>query len=131
MVYFFINLGLHLLISCVLLFVLLHYVSNNQNQKNKRGIAYLLPVFITALFLLQTVFFSAPRILDSVNVVKSSYLTVTGQVESVGFLNHSLVIDGKTYYYNPFVYKPKVGNELEISYTPNARYIAELALLEW
>lgn len=122
---------MHLVVSLALLRVLLHFVSNNVQHKNKRGIAFLLPVIITIIFLVQTMTFTVPRILDSVNVIKESYKTRTGQVQSVGFLNHSIQMDGETYYYNPFLYKPKAGDELEITYSPNARYIADLKLLIW
>lgn len=129
--YYFINLSLHFLISLTLMLILLHYVKKNQLRKNKRGISFLLPSLLAVIFLVQVMTFTVPRILDSVNIVKADYRTVTGQVESVRFLNHALVIDGKTYYYNPLIYKPKVGDELKISFTPKAGYIADLEPLPW
>lgn len=126
MVYFFINLGIHLLISSALLFIILRFVSNNQKRRNRRGISYLLPVILTIIFLYQAVTVSAPRILDSVYVIKSNYETIIGRVEKVEYLNHALVIDGESYYYNPFILKPQVGDRLQISYTPYAHYVAVL-----
>ena len=130
MVYFFINLFLHLLLSAALLLLILKGVSNNQKRRNKKGIAYLLPAVLTLFFLILTVSYSAPRLMDSVYVVKKNFQTTIGEVESVGYLNHLLVIDGNKYYYNPFLFKPQAGDTLEISYTPYAQYIMVLALVE-
>lgn len=130
MVYFFINLCFHFLISIGLLLVLLRFVSNNQKRKNKKGITYLLPVVVTVVFLFQAVSVTAPRLMDSVFVMKTNYQTISGKVESVGYLNHALVIDGQKYYYNPFIFKPQAGDVLEISYTPYAHYVADLALAQ-
>ena len=130
MIYFFINLCIHFLISIGLLLALLRFVSNNQKHKNRRGISYLLPVVITVIFLFQAVSVTAPRLLDSVYVLKQNYETISGRVESVGYLNHALVIDVEKYYYNPFIFKPQAGDILEISFTPYAHYVSELALAQ-
>lgn len=129
--YYFINLSLHFLISLTLMLIFLHFAKKNQLRKNKRGISFLLPSLFAVIFLVQVMTFTVPRILDSVNIVKADYRTVTGQVESVRFLNHALVINGKTFYYNPLIYKPKVDDELKISYTPRAGYIADLEPISW
>ena len=130
MIYFFINLCIHFLISIGLLLALLRFVSNNQKHKNRRGISYLLPVVITVIFLFQAISVTAPRLLDCVYVMKQNYETISGKVESVGYLNHALVIDGEKYYYNPFIFKPQAGDILEISFTPYAHYVSELALAQ-
>jgi len=129
-VYFFINLCLHLTVSILLLLLILRFVSNNQNRRNKKGISYLFPVAVTIIFLVQALTITAPRAMDSVYVLKDNYQTISGRVESVKYLNHALVIDGETYYYNPFVPQPKTGDNLEISFTPYAHYIAELAVIQ-
>lgn len=128
MVYFFINLCLHLAVSLILLLLLLKFVSNNRNRRNRKGISYLLPAVLTVVFLIQVLSVSAPRALDSVYVIKQNYQTISGRVESVKYMNHALVIDGETYYYNPFIQEPHTGDNLEISFTPYAHYIAVLSL---
>jgi hypothetical protein len=45
-------------------------------------------------------------------------------------LNHTVVINKTVYYYDPFLYKPEKGDELIISYTPNARYISDFHKIE-
>jgi len=128
MIYFFINLCIHLLVSFCILLMILHFVAKNKHRRNKKGISFLLPVVLTLIFVFQVLRISAPRVLDTVYIIKNNFQTVSGQVESVGFLNHALVMDGETYYYNPFIYKPEVGDSLKISYTPFAHYISQLAL---
>lgn len=130
MLYFFINLCFHFLISAGLLLILLRFVSNNKNHRNRKGISYLLPIVITVVFLFQTVSVTAPRLMDSVYIMKENYQTISGKVESVGYLNHALVIDGEKYYYNPFIFKPQAGDILEISFTPYAHYVSILALAQ-
>ena|ERR1035437_1413971 len=126
MVYFFINLCLHLLVSVVLLLIILRFVANNQKQKTKKGIFFLLPAVLTVIFLFQVLSFTTPRIMDSVYVVKQSYQTVTGRVDEVKYMNHALKIKGETYYYNPFMLNPKVGDIYDVSYTPHAHYALTL-----
>lgn len=126
MVYFFINLILHLIVSVGLLLLLLFYSDKNKKRLNRRGWTFLLPVIVVLVFLWQTGAVTIPRVIDSVSVIKGNYLTATGVVESVEYLNHAAVIDGTSYYYNPFVYKPKVGDEITVSYTPYAHFAYEL-----
>ncbi len=126
MVYFFINLCLHLLVSIVLLLVILRLVDNNKKQKNKRGIFFLLPAILTIVFLFQVLTYTAPRIMDTVSILKQSYQTVTGRVDEVKYMNHALQIKGETYYYNPFMLNPKVGDIYDVSYTPSAHYALTL-----
>ena len=127
MVYFFINLILHAAISFGLLMLLLFLSEKNRKRSNKRGISFLLPVVVVMILLYQVITFSIPRILDSVTVIKNNYQTETGVVESIGFLNHSVTMDNKTYYYNPFMFEPQKGDTLVILYTPNAHYAYSLS----
>lgn len=125
-VYFFINLALHGLVSLGLLMLLLYFASRNRKRKNRRGLSFLLPVIAVLIFLFQTITVFIPRVLDSVYVIKSNYQVVTGVVESVEFLNHAVVIDGESYYFNPFLFKPETGDRLTISYTPYAHFAPEM-----
>lgn len=127
MVYFFINLVLHIAISFGLLMVLLLLSEKNRKRTNKRGIYFLLPVAVVLIFLYQVIAFSVPRVLDSVSVIKNNYQTETGVVESIGFLNHSVTMNNKTFYYNPFMFEPQKGDTLVILYTPNAHYAYSLS----
>ena len=127
MIYFFINLVLHIAVSFGLLMLLLYLSEKNRKRTNKRGIYFLLPVVIVLIFLYQVITFSVPRVLDSVSVLKNNYQSETGVVESIGFLNHSVTMNNKTFYYNPFMFEPQKGDTLVILYTPNAHYAYSLS----
>ncbi len=107
--------------------VLLLLSEKNRKRTNKRGIYFLLPVAVVLIFLYQVIAFSVPRVLDSVSVIKNNYQTETGVVESIGFLNHSVTMNNKTFYYNPFMFEPQKGDTLVILYTPNAHYAYSLS----
>lgn len=125
MVYFFVNLMLHSAVTLTLLLFFFRALRVNYERKNKRGISYLLPVLLTVILLSQAIVFTVPRFLDSVYVIKSDYRTISGEVESIGFLNNTMRIDGKKYYYNPLssTNKPMEGDYLEISYTRYSRFV--------
>ena len=127
MVYFFINLVLHLAVSFGLLMLLLFFSEKNRKRRNKRGVYFLLPVAVVLIFLYQVISFSVPRVIDTVSILKNSYQTETGVVESIGFLNHSVTMNHKAFYYNPFMFEPKKGDTLVILYTPNAHYAESMS----
>ncbi len=126
MVYYFLNFAVHSLISLFLLFIMLHYVSVLRAHKAKRGFVFIFPVIITLVFLFQVTSSVIPRALDCIYILKSEYTVSVGTVQSVGYLNHSIVVGDETYYFNPFAFKPQKGDELIIKYTPNSRYAIDL-----
>lgn len=128
MVYFFVNLMLHGAISLMLLLILFRALRVNYERKNKKGLSYLLPVILTVILLIQVIGFTIPRLLDSVYVMKGSYQTVIGEVESIGFLNNTMRIDGKDYFYNPLssTNKPLEGDYLEISYARYSGFVFDM-----
>lgn len=130
MVYFIINLILHAAVSGLLLLIFFHYVRLNQERRNKKGLSYLLPTLLAAFLLVQFVGYTVPRLLDMGTVAKSTYRIAIGEVEETVFMNNSMKIDGKTYYYNPFLYKPHEGDRLEFTYAPNSKYISAMKVVE-
>lgn len=128
MVYFFINLMLHGAVTLALLLVFFRVLRVNHERKNKKGLSYLLPVLLTVILLAQAISFTIPRLLDSVYVIKGSYRTVIGEVESIGFLNNTMQIDGKDYFYNPLSSKntPREGDYLEISYARYSGFVYDM-----
>lgn len=124
MIYFIINLILHAIVSFILLMLLLRFVKINRKRKNKRGFTYLLPVVVTIVFILHGIYNTFPKMGDFVSVIKNTYpVTVVGTVESIGFANSNMMIDGKRYYFNPFTYKPKQGDVISGKATQYAHYI--------
>jgi hypothetical protein len=128
MPYYFINLTLHLMISCGILFLILVSIRQNKTRKTKRGFLFLLPVLLTLIFLFQSASFTIPRALDMIYVLKNNYRTIDGVVTDVGYLNNTMMIDDQTYYFNPFLYKPEEGDQLTVLYTPYARFVGEVKL---
>ena len=131
MIYFFINLMIHLSVSGIFLFFLIRTAEANAGRKNKRGISFLLPFLFSVFFLLHGLWNTFPKAADSVAIVKQSYQPIVeGSVEEIGFINNTLKINGVVYFYNPFAYKPNVGDTIRISTTEYSRYIANLSVVE-
>ncbi len=122
MQYFWINLGVHLLISLVLLIIFLWAVKRNRQHRWPKGFLFLLPTVLMIFLLLQVVLFAVPRVLDTTTVLRSTYRIETGTIESVGVLKHNIEVGGVTYYVNPFEFDISEGSEVIIKYTPYAHY---------
>ncbi len=126
MLYFFLNLAGHALITTALVLFLIRRLRVNQERRNKRGILYLLPALLTALILLQAISFTIPRLLDTSDVIRGLYASKTGTVEKIDFLNNAMTLDGERYFYNPMLHKPQVGDRLTVTCTGYSNYIAEM-----
>ena len=130
MSYFWANLGGHLLVSLLLLIVFLWAVKNTQQNRWKKGFLYLLPTVLMIILLIQLAVFSIPRLLDMTTVLRSAYRMKSGTIESISSMKDKVVIDGTTYYVNPFSFERKVGDEVTVKYTPYARYAYSMDLVE-
>ncbi len=119
---------LHGAVSLALMLAFLRTLRINHERKNKRGLSYLLPFVLTVILLAQSIKFTIPRLLDSVYVIKEDYQTVSGEVESIGFFNNTMRIDGKNYFYNPLssTSKPLEGDYLEISYARYSGFVLDM-----
>ena len=122
MQYFWINLGVHLLISLVLLIVFLWAIKRNRQHRWPKGFLFLLPTVLMILLLLQVVLFAVPRILDTTTVLRSTYRIETGKIEKIGILKHTVEMEGVTYYVNPFDFDIQEGSDVIIKCTPYAHY---------
>ena len=130
MSYFWTNLGTHLLVSLILLIIFLTCVKNNQKNRWKKGFLFFLPFVCMIILLVQLAIFSIPRILDTTTVLLSTYRMGSGKIEAVNDLKNIVVIDGETYYVNPFSFELKEGDEVNIKYTPYAHYAYSVELKE-
>ena len=130
MSYFWANLGAHLLVSLILLLILLWSVKTTQHHRWKKGFLFLTPVVLMIILLVQMALCTIPRILDSTTVLRSTYHIKTGEIESVGSLGNTIVVDGTTYYVNPFSFEMETGDEVTVKYTPYAHYAYSLELYE-
>ena len=126
MSYFWANLGAHLLVSFLLLLILLWAVKNTQHNRWKKGFLFLLPVVLTIVLLVQMALCSIPRVLDTTTILRSTFRMKSGTIESIGSLGNTVVIDGTTFYVNPFSFDMEVGDEVMVKYTPYAHYAYSL-----
>ena len=130
MSYFWFNLGGHLFISLILLIVFLWSFKNTQQNRWKKGFLYVLPTVLAVILLIQLALFSIPRILDTSTVLRSTYRMHSGKIESVSSLKDHVVVDGTTYYVNPFSFDLNEGDEVTVKYTPYAHYAYSMELQE-
>ena len=131
MVYFFINLIIHIAVSVFLLGGMLRFIRMNRTRKNRKGLTFFMPVVCVAIFSFHAFTNTLPKMADIPAMVQSTYQPMkSGIVESVGWFNNTVVIDGVKYYFNPFAYKPVVGDHLNISATEYAKYIAHFSIVE-
>ncbi|MBR5975168.1 MAG: hypothetical protein IK020_08305 [Clostridiales bacterium] len=130
MSYFWANLGAHLLVSLIILLILLWAVKNTQQNRWKKGFLFLTPVVLMVILFVQMAIFSIPRVLDTTTVLRSTYHIRTGQIDKIGALGTTIVIDGTTYYVNPFSFDMEVGDEVTVKYTPYAHYAYSLEIYE-
>ena len=130
MFYFFVNLVLHTVVSGALLWLLLRFVRMNKNRKNKKGFTFLLPVLCVLIFSFHAFTNTLPKLGDVPAVIQSAYQPARqGVVEEVGLFNNTLRIDGEVYFYNPFEYKPAVGDYLLVTATRYSHYIAHFSVV--
>ncbi|MBQ6271163.1 MAG: hypothetical protein IJK65_05595 [Clostridiales bacterium] len=130
MSYFWANLAGHLLITLILLIVFLWTVKNTRQNRWKHGYLIFLQVALLIVLLVQMGLYSIPRLLDTTTVLRSSYRMSSGKIESVSQFKDRIVIDGTSYYINPFSFELKVGDEVTVKYTPYAHYAYSLELEE-
>ena len=130
MSYFWANLAGHLLITPILLIVFLWAVKNTRQNRWKHGYLIFLQVALLIVLLVQMGLCSIPRLLDTTTVLRSSYRMSSGKIESVSQFKDRIVIDGTSYYINPFSFELKVGDEVTVKYTPYAHYAYSLELEE-
>ena len=114
MSYFWANLGAHLLVSLIILLILLWAVKNTQQNRWKKGFLFITPVVLMVILFVQMAIFSIPRVLDTTTVLRSTYHIRTGQIDKIGALGTTIVIDGTTYYVNPFSFDMEVGDEVTV-----------------
>lgn len=130
MSYFWVNLSAHLLVSFLLLLLFLWCVKNNQHNRWKKGFLFLAPFVVMVILLFQLSIYVVPRILDTTTVLRSTFRITDGTIEDVNSMKNSIVIDGDTYYVNPFSFEYEVGDEVTVKYTPYARYAYELEIVK-
>ncbi len=122
-VYFIIALIVSLILVITLFIALRQRLQINWTGQNRKGIGYLLPVFIVFLFVMIILFDTFPRLLDSINLIQNNTKKRTISGNEIIVKNHRYIIDGKTYI-TGFKNDPiDSKSEYSISYLPNTKII--------
>ena len=130
MKYYLANLGVHLLVTVILILILVITTNRNKRGECKRGIWYFLPLVISAVTVFYLLSYTAPRLLDLSYIIDSNYYSYTGKIEEISQFGNSVVIDGTTYYINPLRELPAPGTSVRIRYSRYSHYAIDVAPYE-
>lgn len=124
--YYFVNLAVHFGIALFFAILVVVCVGRNNKRRTKHASTFLLPVVFAILFLLQMVRFVVPRIFDINDILNENYQTQVGELQSVSYLENTVVVDGMTYYISPRVSLPDIGSQVKVRYTKSGKYAIHL-----
>lgn len=127
--YFLANFGAHIIVLAILLVALFITSNRTMRRKVKHTLTYFLPVVLCIAVFVDVVLVIAPRCFDLSVVIKGKFEQKTGVVEDVGYFNNTIVIDGVTYYVNPFRDIPKEGSTVEFKYTNESKYALAIVVI--
>jgi predicted PurR-regulated permease PerM len=123
--YFFANLGAHVVMMSLLIFVCCIFADKVRRRKSNRIIKYFLPVLLTVIIVIYGIFIVVPRMLDIRVVINNNYSTLQGTVESVSPLKNYITINGVNYYKNPSKSCPEPGDKITIRYAEASSFMPE------
>ena len=127
MKYFIANLSAHAVVTLILVALIVVFANRNKRGKTKHKITYFAPFIFCVLAALYLGFFTAPRLMDIMDVINEKYYSYTGYIEEISPVNNYIVIDGTTYYINPMRELPSEGDYVRVRYTPYCHYAIEVA----
>lgn len=128
MKYYFVNLGLHLLVTIILIVLLIITTNRNKKGKTSRGVWFFLPVVLSIAVVFHLAVYTTPRLMDIKSVVTNSARESDGIVESISPLNNYIIVDGEKYFINPKHSYPETGTRVQFTCAPNSHVILELSL---
>ena len=121
------NLAAHAVIFIVFVILMLVFLRRNNKRKVKHGFMYLAPVFFAIVSVVYMVFLTGPRILDIRNITEDIYQFTSGKIESIGYFNNTIQVEGKTFYINPLADIPEEGTSIRIKHTNYGNYVVEMS----
>lgn len=127
MKYFYANLAAHTVVFIVFVILTVVFLNRNNKRKVKHGFMFLAPVFFATISILYMVFLTGPRILDVRNMTEDMYQFTSGKIETIGYFNNTIQIEGKTFYINPLADIPEEGTSVRIKHTSYGNYVVEMA----
>lgn len=126
MLYFALTLLICLVLSGTLLVGLIISLKINWARQNRRPISFLMPVFLTIVFMLTTLYLTVPRLLDSVFLLNNNYSIEEIHIEDGDIGWNSLTDGTRVFFYNQAKFHPESGKNYRISYTPHSLYIVSM-----
>ncbi len=131
MVYFLSRAGLAFVFSLGLL-ILFVFLSKRYRKENcKKPLQVFYPSLCALLLIVFSIYSTAPKLMDSLAVLRNAYsfkqVTVASRQALPGILKTE---DGGVYNYNPFSLSLELGESYNISYTPWQKYIINIAEVE-
>lgn len=130
MKYFIANLGIHVLLTVVLIVIIIVFSNRNRVKKTKYVLAYFVPTIAAVITVLYVFLITGPRLLDLSDVATQNYYSYTGVIDEISVFNNSLVIDGHVYYINPLRELPEAGSKVRIRYTRYCSYVISVESME-
>lgn len=127
MLYFLIRLGLSLAVSFTLLVLFLRSVRLYRKERCEKAYQVYLPSLLALLLLSELIFFTSPKVLDLVAILRQNLpfvqISVSDRQSLPGQLKSS---DGEIYTYSPFAERPEAGQVYHLSYTPYSKFIIRM-----
>ena len=120
--YFFANLSAHALLCLILVILMIIFTNRYIKRKTKHTLTYFVPVLLLIIIGFDVIKYLAPRMFDIDNVLNDVTYTYTGTVDEVSRFNNYIVVDGTTYYLDPFENEIEAGSTVKIKYTPASNY---------
>lgn len=123
MKYFLANLLVHLVISAFLVITIVVITNKNKNRKTKSVFYYFVPILLSLIALFYCLNWTAPRLLDTYDVITQNYYTSIGTITNKSSMNNTFEIDGKIFFINPLRDLPPEGTLVRIRYTKYSNYV--------
>lgn len=126
MLFFFLNMGISLIISLLLLLLLFRSLHVNWRRQNRWPAGYLTPIVLTMVFAWLAVTQTVPRLLDLPLVLGNRMITeeIVFTAEKTGWI--SIEGNDQKFIYNRWRHNPVPGVLYKVSYTPYSRQIFSL-----
>lgn len=129
MSFYFVLLGLHGVVTALLIWMLLRWASRRrQTGKRIHYWGYAAPIILAAVCVTYIVFFTAPFVLDLFRIMNRTYEVATYQVEDVR--GPFVYLEGGIRMLrNPFEANLEPGKQYQLTFLPRSLYIQNFILL--
>ena len=128
--YFFVNMAVHVLITCVFVMLTCIAAGRNRRKKTKYIVSYFLPIVLSLAAITHIVLYTAPRLMDINSMINSNYYYTSGTVEKIGFMKNYFVINGNSYFLNPLRNSLVEGDNIRVKHTQFSSFTVEITKIE-